>query len=114
MLAASIFLSLLGFMHLSMTVKRHFYELYKVPPDTKHLGLNHAIGWLLLLASIWPCLYIWPTPIALTLWVGTITVSAFAVVAGLSYTPRIYYKVWRWVCIGGWLVSARRPTNQPS
>lgn len=86
MLLLSLCLSYAGFCCLAMSLNRHRRQC--PPPALLSSSLRlRTLGWLLLGLSLLPCLPPWPTGIAIAAWVGSLSLSATAVVLMFSYYP---------------------------
>ena len=102
MIALALILSFLGFLHLSLTIKRHAWDTLGGKPSPQVARLLQCCGWLFLALSVVPCLQHWPWSLALTAWLGLITVSSLAVMVLHTYRPTLLLWSWRWLSPVAW------------
>ncbi|UII72570.1 DUF3325 domain-containing protein [Pseudomonas sp. HN11] len=78
-----------GFTSLCLSTDRHHGELlHSKPSPRRRLGLR-GIGWLLLVVSIWPAVYVAGWGKGLVEWCAVLMLSALLLVLLLPYRPRL-------------------------
>ncbi len=78
-----------GFTALCLSTDRHHGELlHSKPSPRRRLGLR-AVGWLLLIASIWPAVTVAGWSHGLVEWCAVLMLSALLLVLLLPYRPRL-------------------------
>jgi len=80
-------LMLMGFIAIAATMSRHRQPLGSEKLSPAQLLRWRIIGYLLLAASLAPCLLHWNLSIALALWCGLLTPAAVALGLWLTYAP---------------------------
>lgn len=87
---AAYALAYCSFLVLSMAMSKHFHQVFpgkKMPQP--YVNLVRAVGWLLLVATLFFCshLYGWATGLVAAL--GLMSVAAFVLALTLNYAPRL-------------------------
>ena len=103
MIALSFFLSLQGFLHLSMVLSRHAKDCLGSTFSTGQARWLRLLGWAFLLASLWPCIRIWGGEIGVCAWFGLLVLSMVCTTFLVSQGPVVASYLWRRVCPGGYL-----------
>jgi len=86
MVLSALLLAFVGFTIIASSMDRHVDDLPFA--GSGHLMLWRVGGWLLLAASLLPCLVRWNTSVALAAWLGLLTFAALALALALTYAPR--------------------------
>lgn len=78
-----------GMAALSLAMDRHYEQVAGASEwSCRHRWVLRPLGWLLLAASLWPCITAWGIGVGLTAWCGWLTAGAMAVAWTLPYIPR--------------------------
>ena len=88
-LAATLAIALCyaGMAGLCLAMDRHHSQVWKHKAPTRQRLLRVA-GGLLLAVAVWPCVLIWGGAVGPVVWLGMLSVGAFALVLLLPYRPR--------------------------
>jgi len=87
MAALAFVLMLTGFIAVAASMSRHRQQLGSEQFTPKQLVRWRIIGYLLLTASLAPCLLRWNPSIALALWCALLTPAALTLGLWLTYAP---------------------------
>jgi len=80
-------LMFIAFAVIAASMSRHRQQLGTEQTSPAQLYRWRAAGYVLLAASIWPCLLRWNPSVALALWFGLLTLAALTLGLLLSYAP---------------------------
>jgi len=88
MTALGLLLAFCGFAALSLSMERHYEQVFDHAPIKVRMVILRAGGWLLLALAALPALDHAGTSVGLAVWAGELTVAAVVVMLVLSYAPR--------------------------
>lgn len=88
MTALGLLLAFCGFAALSLSMERHYEQVFEQAPLRARMFALRAGGWLLLAVAALPAIGHAGTSLGLAIWAGELTVGAIAVMLVLSYAPR--------------------------
>ena len=74
-----------GFAALALSMHKHHRDVFGTAPTRGRTLALQGAGWLLLTASVWPCVAHSGWSIGLVLWIGLLTVAALTVALLLTY-----------------------------
>lgn len=88
MSALGVLLAFCGFAVLSLSMEKHYEQVFAQAPAGQRLRILRYCGWLLLAVAAWPAIQHAGGSIGLAIWAGELTLAAVAVMLTLSYIPR--------------------------
>lgn len=88
MSAAAFGLACLGCLLLSLSLKRHYRQVWPESTDYQQwIIFNRTLGYVCIFLAVVPCIYGYGLWIGLVLWVSVLALAAFAQTLLLTYWP---------------------------
>lgn len=82
-------LTVLGCILLSLSLRRHYRQLFADESTyARRLWPLRIAGYTLVAFALWPCMLAFGAPIGLCLWLSILALAAFAQIMLLTYQPR--------------------------
>lgn len=88
MALAALLLTVGGFACMALSMQKHYRQVFPAEPSRRGARIRRIAAWLLLGASLVPCVVGEGAAVGVVLWTGILTMSALAVTTLLTYRPR--------------------------
>lgn len=88
-ISTALGLACLGCVLLSVSLKRHYKQVFADPGDFERRSLTlRAVGYVCVLLSLFPCISAVGTRVGLVLWISTVALAAMLQAQLLAWRPK--------------------------
>lgn len=89
----SLALEFCGLALLSLSMERHYEQVFGSNPAKNRTAVLCVAGWLLLALATWPPIVQYGVSIGLAVWTGSLTIAAVATLLLHTYAPSLLPRV---------------------